>query len=225
MAFLSALAILLVVRAERRGWPVALGAATGALCGLDLLDPSERGRRVRLPSRWSRSPQAGGEPAASWRRRSPLLAIVAGPWLGYAAYTWGNPLQGNLQRPAGGMLVEGEPRSVLRLVPAGRPGRASVPAASREPVPPATPCGALERLVRRPPCRARPRRRRSGSPRSTQSVLGLAADALGLVGLVGFGAPAFLQDRAAADARAGRRASWASSLWSLSSASLRSWRR
>jgi 4-amino-4-deoxy-L-arabinose transferase-like glycosyltransferase len=38
------------------------------------------------------------------------LVLVAGPWWGYQAYRFGNPIQSNLERP-GYMLPHGEPRS------------------------------------------------------------------------------------------------------------------
>src|SRR5262249_48519723 len=109
MAFLSALVVWVVIRAERRGWPLHLGGAAGILCGLDFLT---RQRAVVV--------FACAAPMALWvgRRQAAAFALatlggvvlIAGPWLGYAAYTWGNPLQGNLERP-GGMVEGGEPLS------------------------------------------------------------------------------------------------------------------
>jgi hypothetical protein len=109
MAFISTLVVLVVVRAARRGWPVRLGALAGVLCGLDFLT---RQSAIVVVSCALVAAVACGR----WRARSFVLAtvagilLVAGPWLGYAAYTWGNPLQGNLNRQ-GDMLIGGEPRS------------------------------------------------------------------------------------------------------------------
>ena len=105
MALFSALAVLAALRAERRGWPLSLGVAAGVSCGLALL--TRQSAIVVLGCILA---------VALWvgRRRAARFAIgtvaagllVAGPWLGYAAATWGNPLQGNLERP-GGMIPEG----------------------------------------------------------------------------------------------------------------------
>ena len=117
MALFSSLGVLAALRAERRGWPLRLGVSTGALCGLALL--TRQSAIVVLGCILATALWVG-------RRRASRFAIgmvgaallVAGPWLGYAAATWGNPLQGNLQRPAG-MVTGGEPLSFYVSFPVG----------------------------------------------------------------------------------------------------------
>jgi uncharacterized repeat protein (TIGR01451 family) len=109
MAFLTALALLLALRGERRGWPLPLGVGLGIVIGLDI-DTRQSAAVVAVcvvlfvlvvGRRRARRFLLGTLGAA---------VLVGGPWLGYAAYTWGNPLQSTLYR-TGGMLEGGEPRS------------------------------------------------------------------------------------------------------------------
>jgi 4-amino-4-deoxy-L-arabinose transferase-like glycosyltransferase len=110
MAFLSALVVWLVIRAERREWPLRLGLATGILCGLDLL--TRQSAVVVFACALATALWVGrGQALRFGLAAVGAVVLVAGPWLGYAAYTWGNPLQGNLQRPNGGGMLHGEPLS------------------------------------------------------------------------------------------------------------------
>jgi hypothetical protein len=116
-ALLCSLAVLFVIRAERRGWPARLGIAAGAACGLGML--TRQSALIVFVCALA---------VALWlgRRRATRFAVatvattllLAGPWLGYAAYTWGNPFQGNLERP-GGMVPGGEPLSFYVSAPVG----------------------------------------------------------------------------------------------------------
>jgi hypothetical protein len=191
MAFLSALAVLLFVRAERRGWPARLGAATGVVLGLDLL--TRQSAVVVCFTIGSTAILLGGRRAGRYLLvAAATTLLLAGPWLGYAASTWGNPLQGNLERPAGGMVSGGEPVSFYVAFPIAaiveRPYRPSV---ENELLPKlhadlwsdwygvlhsGAPASRLDRVTA-----------------SSQSILGLAGDALALGGLAVFGAPAFVR--------------------------------
>jgi 4-amino-4-deoxy-L-arabinose transferase-like glycosyltransferase len=191
-AFLSSIAILLVIRAGRRRWPVRLGALAGAACGLALL--TRQSAIVVLVCVALLSVVSGGRDA----RRFVLVLLatsilVAGPWLGYAAYTWGNPLQGNLQRP-GDMIAGGEPRSFFVSFPL----RTLV-------LHPYRPDFANELL---PQLHAdlwsdwfgayhtnhwRSASRLDRATASTQSVLGFVGDALALGGLTVIGLPALVR--------------------------------
>ena len=116
MALLSSLATLVVIRAERRGWPPVLGVATGVLCGLDLL--TRQSALVVCVCVVLAVIVVGRRRARRFLTMTLVaLALVSGPWLGYATYEWGNPLQGNLERPNGGMLVHGEPASFFLSFP------------------------------------------------------------------------------------------------------------
>lgn len=113
-ALFSCLALLITVRAHRRGWTLGAGAAAGALLA-----------------------------GAAWTRQSAVLVIVvvalialllgrrdarryiggaavaivllAGPWWGYQASRFGNPIQSNLNRP--GIMLDHEPLSFFTEVP------------------------------------------------------------------------------------------------------------
>jgi hypothetical protein len=191
-ALLAALAALVVLRAGRHGWTARAGALAGVLCGLALLT---RQSAVVVLFCVVAMPLVAS--AGRARRFSVATigcaALVAGPWLAYAAARWGNPLQGNLQQP-GSMLPHGEPLSFY----------VSFPFASLvvHPFPP----DLANRLF--PELHAdlwsdwfgvfRPSRWVNPSTfdrvtASSQSVIGLMADALALGGLAVFGVPALLR--------------------------------
>ena len=114
-AFFCALAVLVAIRAARRDWPFLSGVLAGGACGLALLT-----RQSAIVVLFCLVVAA----VVYGRRRSVRFsiavlgaaALVAGPWLGYAAATWGNPLQGNLQQP-GSMLAHGEPLTFYASLP------------------------------------------------------------------------------------------------------------
>ena len=189
-AFLGAVAVLVTMRAMRHGWALGPGLAAGAVCGLGLL--TRQSAFVVLVCLVIAAVVYGGARA----RRFTLAmvtaaALVAGPWLGYAASEWGNPLQGNLQQP-GSMLAHGESRSFYVSFP--------LPTLVTDPV--------AHRLDNQflPQLHAdlwsdyfggflspgRERTAVSHAAASTQSALGLAADALAIGGLVALGIPSLI---------------------------------
>ncbi len=116
-ALLCALAVLFVVRAERRGWPIRLGLAAGAACGLGML--TRQSAVVVFVCALATALWIGRRRAVRFAvATAGAAALLAGPWLGYAAYTWGNPFQGNLERP-GAMVPGGEPLSFYVSAPIG----------------------------------------------------------------------------------------------------------
>jgi 4-amino-4-deoxy-L-arabinose transferase-like glycosyltransferase len=109
LAFLTAFAILVVLRAERRNWPAKHGLLVGVLCGLGAL--TRQSAVVVVVSLLLAAALAGRKRARGFVAAAVgAIVLVAGPWWGYAYHAWGNPLQGNLERP-GFMLVHGEPVS------------------------------------------------------------------------------------------------------------------
>jgi hypothetical protein len=116
-ALLGGLAVLFVIRAERRGWPVRLGLAAGAACGLGML--TRQSAVVVFVCALATALWVGRRRAVRFAvAATGAAALLAGPWLGYAAYSWGNPFQGNLERP-GAMVAGGEPLSFYVSAPLG----------------------------------------------------------------------------------------------------------
>ena len=114
-AFLAALGVLLVVRAERRGWPLGYGAAAGIALGLAALTRQTAvvvmaalGVAVLLAGRRHALRFAAVAAAA--------IALTAGPWWGYQASRFGNPIQSNLNRY---ILPGGQPREFYVSAPVG----------------------------------------------------------------------------------------------------------
>jgi 4-amino-4-deoxy-L-arabinose transferase-like glycosyltransferase len=184
----TAVAVLLFLRAGRSGWPVALGAGVGVACGLAALTRQSAVVPIFCV--------LVGAVVAGRRRAVPFLAtavvaiaLVAGPWWGYAYHTWGNPLQGNLDRP-GFMLEDGQPRSFFVSFPLRslvlHPYR---PDLEGQLVPQLHAdlwsdwFGAIRNAWADPP-------RLATFTASTQSVLGVVGGALCLFGFARFGVPA-----------------------------------
>jgi 4-amino-4-deoxy-L-arabinose transferase-like glycosyltransferase len=188
LAFLSALAVLLLLRAERRGWPLWLGIASGVACGLALL--TRQSATVVVLSIAAGALLGGGRRAQRFTVGVvAAAALVGGPWLVYSTVAWGNPLQGNLQRP-GAMVPGGEPVSFFVSFPIGslvsHPYRDHL---ANQFLPQLHAdlwsdwYGAFHRTwtVSSKADRA---------SASSQSILGLLGDALALGGLAAFGVPA-----------------------------------
>jgi Dolichyl-phosphate-mannose-protein mannosyltransferase/Domain of unknown function DUF11 len=186
LAFLAALATLLTIRASRRSWSRWLGAAVGALCGLGL--DTRQSAVVLIPCVVAIALLAGGRRAGGFTIAAVFAALVlAGPWLGYAASTWGNPLQGNLQRP-GDMVAGGEPLSFyVSVPPASLVTHPYRPHFSNELLPQLHAAlwsdwfGVFHQNLWAKPSTA------DQVSASSQSILGLIGDALALGGLAAFG--------------------------------------
>lgn len=112
-AFLASAALLLCVRASRRGWPTWDGVAAGVVLGL---------------AAWTRPTAAAVAVALAaavalvGRRRAlrfgaaalGALLLVAGPWWTRQTLEYGNPLESNLDRY---ILTDGQPRSFWLSAP------------------------------------------------------------------------------------------------------------
>ena len=189
LAFLAALATLVVIRAGRSHWPRRLGVLAGALCGLGLL--TRQSAVVLILCVVATALLAGRRGARGFTVAAVVsCAVLAGPWLGYAAATWGNPLQGNLQEP-GNMVAGGEPLSFYVSFPlrslVTHPYR---PHLANEFLPQLHAdlwsdwFGAFHQPAWTDPSTV------DRVTASSQSVLGLLADALAIGGLVAIGIPA-----------------------------------
>ncbi len=193
LAFACALAFLLLVRAQRRGWPLRLGLALGATLGI-AADVRQSGVIVILCVGLAVA-LAGRRGALRFLGAAALcLALVAGPWWAYATIKWGSPLKLALIHTGEPRLKGNEPLSFFVSFP-------------------------LRTLVTHP---YRPdfanqllpmvhadlwsdwygnflRNQWTGQSHltrvtaSTQSVLGFVGDALGLLGLCALGLPAALR--------------------------------
>jgi uncharacterized repeat protein (TIGR01451 family) len=191
VALLAAIAILLLLRAGARGWPLGLGIAAGVACGLGLL--TRQSAIVVVLCLPAGALLAGGRKATRFTvGLVAAAALVAGPWLGYAAATWGNPFQGNLERP-GNMVPGGEPPSFYISFPV----RSLVVHPYRDQLAnqffPQLHAdlwsdwyGAFHNTWANSS-------RADRVSASSQSVLGLAADALAIGGLLAFGVPPLLR--------------------------------
>lgn len=185
-AVLALCAVLAVLRAAARGWPLQHAVAAGALLGLAAL--TRQSALVIVVS------VAAATLLLGRRRALGFLAVtlaatvlVAGPWWGYQASRFGNPIQSNLDRP--GYMLERQPLSFFVSLPlpdlVSRPYRESF---KNELLPKfhaelwSDWFGAIHDWV--DPSRT------SRVLASTQSVLGLGGDALVLWGLFAVGVPA-----------------------------------
>jgi 4-amino-4-deoxy-L-arabinose transferase-like glycosyltransferase len=190
LALLGSLALLLVIRAEKGGWPVWSGVAAGVLVGVGALTRQTAvdvavcivvgavvaGRRLAV--RFSLAFVAA-------------VVLVAGGWWGYAYHRWGNPLQGNENRP--GFMLVGEPTSFFVSFPIAslveHPYR---PDLANQFVPQLHAdlwsdwFGALHNDWSGQSHSAK-------LTASTQSVLGVVPDALALAGIAAIGVPAALR--------------------------------
>ncbi len=113
-ALLVDLALLLTVRARTRGWTIGAGAATGVLLAASALTRQSAAEAIvaiavialMLGRRNSLRFLAAGGAA---------VVLLAGPWWGYQANRFGNPIQSNLNRP--GVMLDHEPLSFFVEVP------------------------------------------------------------------------------------------------------------
>jgi uncharacterized repeat protein (TIGR01451 family) len=186
-AFLCGLAILLFLRAARRGWPTRLGAAVGATLGAEAL--TRQTAVVVIGCLAVASVVLGRREAARFIACAGVVVLlVAGPWWGYAIRTWHNPLQSDLDRPS--LMLGRQPFSFYVSAPIGalvlHPYR---PDFSNELLPKLHAelwsdwFGVIHPFGSSPSTADR-------VTASTQSVLGFVGDALGIGGLVLLALPA-----------------------------------
>jgi Dolichyl-phosphate-mannose-protein mannosyltransferase len=114
-AVLVAAAVLVFVRASQRGFGSRHAVAVGVLLGLAAL--TRQTAAVVAVTVAAAALLLGRRAALRFVVIAAVaLAIVAGPWWGYQASRFGNPLQANLDRP-GYMLAHGEPLSFYVSLP------------------------------------------------------------------------------------------------------------
>jgi hypothetical protein len=100
---LCGIAMLLLLRGARLGWPARLGWWLGAACGAAALT-RQPGALVVL-CLLAAALRVGGQTARGFVLRAALvIAVTAGPWWLYASYRWHNPLQSNLLLAPAAML-------------------------------------------------------------------------------------------------------------------------
>jgi 4-amino-4-deoxy-L-arabinose transferase-like glycosyltransferase len=190
-AFVVSVAVLVFARGAGAGWGARHGVAVGALVGVAALT-RQSAVIVAL---------ALGLAALLIGRRAALrflaaagvaLLLVAGPWWAYQTSRFGNPIQSNLDRP-GYMLPNGQPLSFFVSLPvhdlAVHPYRNAF---SNQLLPKFhadlwSDWYGVDRNYWASPSRA------DRVVASSQSLLGLAADALVLAGLAALGVPALVR--------------------------------
>lgn len=189
-ALLCALAVFVLLRAARRSWPSRSGYVLGVICGAAAL--TRQPAVLVIVTLGAAALLIGRREAAGFIVRAAIVTLLlAGPWWGYAEHRWHNPFQSNLA-PRASLMMGRQPASFYFSVP-------------------------LESLVVHP---YRPDFSDALLPKlhaelwsdwfggihdwdhptrtekitaSTQSVLGLVADALALGGLAALALPALLR--------------------------------
>ena len=186
-AFFAVLALLLLIRGRRLGWPMSQGLWVGAALGAAAL--TRQSAPVVIAA-------LAGAALVDWRRRpwrfmmvaAGALILVVGPWWVYQTIRFGNPIQSFLERPE--LMLDRQPASFWLSFPLHdlitHPYR---PAFTNELLPMFhaelwSDWFGIQHEAWRSPT---PGERFFAS---TQSVLGLGWDMLALGGLLGFGAPA-----------------------------------
>ncbi len=110
-AFECALAILVVLRASRTGWPARLGWVLGAAWGAAAL--TRQPGVLVIACLGSAALWLGRRQALGLLVRAAAVTIIlAAPWWGYAYYRWHNPLQSNLA-PRASLMMSSQPSSFL----------------------------------------------------------------------------------------------------------------
>ena len=113
-ALFGCAALLLVLRARRRGWSGWSGAAAGACLAAAALTRQSAVLLVAVVVLLVLL--LGAREARRWLAGAAVvLVLVAGPWWGYQASRYGNPIQSNLDRP--GLMLDREPLSFFVHVP------------------------------------------------------------------------------------------------------------
>jgi uncharacterized repeat protein (TIGR01451 family) len=117
-ALLCALALLVFLRASRRGWPTGLGWALGALLGAAAI--TRQPAVVIIVCFAAAAIYLARRQAMPFLGRAAILVVlIAGPWWGYAAARWHNPLQSNLA-PRQSLMMSSQPLSFYVSFPLRR---------------------------------------------------------------------------------------------------------
>lgn len=184
-ALFAALAVLITVRANRLGWSAGRGLGAGALLAAAAL--TRQSAVLVIVVVGAIALLLGGRGAARFLAGAAVaVVLLAGPWWGYQASKYGNPIQSNLDRQ--GIMLDHEPLSFYTSVPADTV---------------AHPWNLLGRNLLFPKFHVGlwsdwsgigdfgpPRGTEATVLASSQSVLGFGGDALVLGGLFGIGLPA-----------------------------------
>lgn len=113
-ALFGSLAVLVTLRAARCGWTLRRGVAAGALLAACAL--TRQSAVLLIGTVALIALLLGRREAARYLAGGALAVIVlAGPWWGYQAAKYGNPIQSNLNRP--GVMLDHEPASFFVGVP------------------------------------------------------------------------------------------------------------
>jgi uncharacterized repeat protein (TIGR01451 family) len=188
-ALLCATAVLLFLRASRRGWPNRLGWWLGAVLGAAAL--TRQPAVVVIACLGAAGIFLGRRASAGFLvRAAALTLLLALPWWGYATWRWHNPLQSNLV-PRQSLMMGHQPPSFYISFPL----RSLIvhpyePDFSNELFP------KLHAELWSDWFRVIHNQNPTGTQRvtaSTQSVLGFVADALALGGLIALAVPAALR--------------------------------
>ncbi len=115
-AFVVSAAVLVFARGARAGWGGRYGVAVGALVGVAALT-RQSAVVVALALALAAVLIARRAAVRFLSAAAVALLLVAGPWWAYQSSRFGNPIQANLNRP-GYMLPNGQPLSFFFAVPA-----------------------------------------------------------------------------------------------------------
>jgi uncharacterized repeat protein (TIGR01451 family) len=114
-ALLCGLAVLVLLRAASRSWPSPLGWWLGVLCGAAAL--TRQPAALVIATLGAAALWIGKRGATGFVVRAAIVALLlAGPWWGYAYNRWHNPFQSNLA-PRASLMMGRQPASFYFSVP------------------------------------------------------------------------------------------------------------
>jgi hypothetical protein len=194
-AAVVALALLAFVRGAEAGWGSRYAVLVGGLVGVAAL--TRQTAAVVALALGAAALLAGRREAVRFVAVAAVaVAVIAGPWWGYQASRFGNPIQSNLDRP-GYLLPHGEPRSFYVSFPVRDLALHPYRNAFRNELLPKFHAdlwsdwyGVDRNYWEKPSVADR-------VLASSQSLLGFGGDALVIAGLVVFGVPALRRARGA----------------------------
>ncbi len=114
-ALLCALAVLVLLRAASRSWPSRLGYVLGFVCGAAAL--TRQPAVLLIVTLGAAALWIGRRKATGLLIRAGIVTLLlAGPWWGYAYHRWHNPFQSNLA-PRASLMMGSQPASFYFSVP------------------------------------------------------------------------------------------------------------